>query len=631
MSERTIPGLDQTELIKPLIEVSKQFIQEEPVKTEGESYDFLSKNVKEVFKEESFPDNYQNDVKWWGNISRTELGSELPDGTKKILTMDIDLGNECSLSCPHCFRRTENADKKPLNGWLSDAEVTDYIMAAKKLGLKQIKILGRGEPFQNPNFLSFLRKMTKEEIGVSVFTKGHVIGSDKLINTYYGEQFKTDDNLTETSEMIKTGADLVEELKKLNVSILLGFNSFDQAMQEEFVGTRENEQALIKKEYVSYRDRALTLLAQAGFNEYHDGQATRLAMIAAPVKPENIDQIFDLYRWARTRNIYMLTCPTTETTREVNEEGQMEKDRQKKFKEFPQKVEDLWVNIYKWAVEKKLIPLRRFLDDGASLYPGCHVCNQTAAGFYLNLSGQVNQCPGRFDTDTVFTDDIRNINTEETEVIKIMNDEDVQKNKISKENEEYRLAKKTAQLKKVWVNSVNYKRAEGRGYNYRCAARDGHSLKAGFYRRVEGRVIKSILGSQLDNYFKTITKTLNQLESQKDIIQMNEGNIQRLKNYQNEIMLIKEAISGMMDERAASRDEMVGILGGINDQADAIKWLLNDFGDKKEIDQKLSKVVEEFKSGVDGVMRLIKDITQERTIRRIYPTPVIDDFVGPNN
>lgn len=602
---------------------------EEIDKKQSKSFNILSENIKEVFENEQFPDNYQNDVRWWGNISKSELGSELPDGTKKILTMDIDFGNECALSCPHCFRRTDNTDQKPSSGWLSDVEVIDYVLAAKELGLKQVKILGRGEPFQNSNFLSFLRKMTNENIGVAVFTKGHVIGSDKLVNTYYGKQFKTDENLNETKEPIRTSADLVEELRKLDVSILLGFNSFDQAMQEEFVGTQKNEKSFIKKDYVDYRDKALMLLAQAGFNQYEEGQATRLAMIAAPVKPENIDQIFDLYKWARTRNIYMLTCPTTETTREVNEEGQMEKDRQKGFKDFPQKVEDLWVEIYDWAINKNIIPLRKFLDEGVSLYPGCHVCNQTAAGFYLNLSGQVNQCPGRFDADTVFSKDIRDESVEDSDIAKLMHNND-NKNDTDKESKEYQLVKKVAQLKKVWAGSANYKRARGLGYNYRCAARDGHSLKAGFYKRVEGRVIKDIVEDKFDNYIKTIKNTLNLLSRQNEIINV-EG-IALIESHLDTINTLRGAIMEMQDERAASLQDMVGLLkNGFDDQLNTVKELLKNLMTQKENNQELIKAVEEFQNNIDDVIKLVEDLIKEREMRRVYATPLIGDFIGENS
>ena len=239
------------------------------------SKELLTKEIPTLFEKNGkvkFPSDYINDVRWWGNIPRKELHSCFSDGTAKLLTMDVDIGDTCSLRCPHCFRRDPRFDETTLGRGLTDEEVISYIKEAKKLGLKQIKILGRGEPFQNPKFLGFLREMTKLNIGVAIFTKGHVIGSDKLTKIYNYQNYGID-----TSEK------LVAELKKLSVSILLGFNSFDKKTQEAFVGIDKTS----IKNYVELRDRALILLAKAGFNKYEKGKSTRLAMISAPIKPEN--------------------------------------------------------------------------------------------------------------------------------------------------------------------------------------------------------------------------------------------------------------------------------------------------------------------------------------------------------
>jgi MoaA/NifB/PqqE/SkfB family radical SAM enzyme len=165
-----------------------------------DSKKILSTEIQVVFNENNkkvFPDNYINNVKYWGNISKEKLHSCLPDGTAKLLTLDLDVGDECSLRCPHCFRRDSRFDK--CTNPLTYDEIIKYIKEAKELGLEEIKILGRGEPFQNKDFLRFLREMTKLDIGVSVFTKGFVIGDDNLVkiyNSHYG---------------INTGKELVKE------------------------------------------------------------------------------------------------------------------------------------------------------------------------------------------------------------------------------------------------------------------------------------------------------------------------------------------------------------------------------------------------------------------------------------
>lgn len=403
----------------------------------------LTKELPLIFKKKKgkiFSDGYVNDVRWWGNIPREELHSLLPDGTAKILTMDVDIGDVCSLNCPHCFRRDPRFDITKKNV-LTHEEIVSYIKDAKKLGLKQIKILGRGEPFENPRFLEFLTEMTDLDIGVSIFTKGHVLGSDEFAKRYNYEKYKID-----------TGWKLIKRIRELKVSILLGFNSFDRKMQEQFVGVDKYPASSSLKNYVAFRDKALINLVKAGFNKYEKGKATRLAMIAAPIKPENVDEIFDLYTWARPRNIYMLSCPTT-----ISGKGLDEFEREKKFSDYISRLIGLYSKIYIWAIKTNLIPLDKFKQDGVSLYPGCHVCNQTAAGFFLNLSGQVNQCPGRVDKTTIFTKDIR----------------------------------KEKGLEYVWTHCLNYKRAKNtKGFNYHCVARDGRSLPIDFYDKIERNVLQ---------------------------------------------------------------------------------------------------------------------------------------------
>lgn len=413
----------------------------------------LTKEIPVIFKEKKngtiFPKGYKNDVAYWGNNSKKDLHSCFEDGTAKMLTMDLDFGDQCSMRCPHCFRRDDRFDKITLGNSLTDEEIYDYIKQAKKLGLKSIKILGRGEPFQNKKFLKFLRDMTKLNIGVGVFTKGYILGSDKLTETYnkdYG---------------IKTSEELIKELKKLKVSIYLGFNSFNDRIQEEFVGIDKSP----IKNYIKLRNRALILLVEAGFNEYKKGEVTRLAIISAPIKPENINEIFEQYKWARVRNIYMLSCPTTISGKGIDEFKRavstynVTKGSKTGHEKYIEDLEDLYVKIYTWAIKTSLITKETLEEDGISLYPGCHPCNQTASGFFLNLSGQVVQCPGRATGNALFAKDIR----------------------------EYK------NLKELWTSCLSYKRAKNsRKFNFHCPARDGISIPMDFYSNIEKRVFKAM-------------------------------------------------------------------------------------------------------------------------------------------
>jgi len=196
-------------------------------------------NVPIVYKNK-FPKNFINDVNGYA-FSKEELN----DNFGKLLTLDIDFGNVCSLNCPHCFRRNNRVDMGKTRT-MSYNDIIKVIKQAKKLGLKTVKFLGAGEPFEDKRFLEFLRFLKKLDIMPLIFTKGHVIGDDSLVKKYYSQYG------------ISTGKELVEEIKKVNASILLGFNSFDTETQEKMVGGI--------KGYAIKRNRALKLLVKAGFN-----------------------------------------------------------------------------------------------------------------------------------------------------------------------------------------------------------------------------------------------------------------------------------------------------------------------------------------------------------------------------
>lgn len=401
----------------------------------------LLNDIKVVFPGK-FPKNYRNSVAHYGNFRTEELGQINPDGTYKLLHMDIDFGNNCMLDCPHCFRRDDRFDLNIKQKFLTEEEILNYLKEAKTLGLQTVKFLGRGEPFENKNFIGFLRKLYDLGIKASVFTKGHVIGNDQFVkkfNSQYG---------------ITNGEELAQELKKLDTSILLGFNSFDKNMQESFI----NSGNLKIKNYCELRDRALKFLVEAGLNDYHKGEETRLAMIAAPIKPENIDEITSIYEWGRRRNIYVLSCPSN-----LSGKGIDETERVSHFEDYIPNLINLYSKIYAWNIKNNLQTLEQFKKEDTSLYPGCHPCNQVATAMYLTLTGKVVRCPGRVDKESTFSNDIR----------------------------------QAGGIKKIWLESENYQRAKKGDFNCYCPARDLpnddniQSLPSNFYTKIREEVLKN--------------------------------------------------------------------------------------------------------------------------------------------
>lgn len=321
-------------------------------------------SVKLVYPE-NFPANFVNDVQGWGFSQQ-----ELLENSGKLLTLDIDFGNYCSLNCPHCFRRNNQVDVGD-NDQLTFDDLKRIILEAKELGLKSVKFLGAGEPMQNTRFIEFLRFLKNLDVIPLIFTKGHVIGDDREVakwNRLYG---------------ITTGEQLVAELNRVNASVLLGFNSFSPAVQDKMVGGIDG--------YTATRNRALELLEAAGFNKCNP---TRLALIGAPITKENIGNILEMYKWARVRNLHFVSCPTMVSGRS--------RDNWKVVTPPQSELVDLYTKMYKFNLKRGIHIKESLRREGISAYSGCRPCNQVACGMYITLTGKVLRCPG--DDTTIFGD-----------------------------------------------------------------------------------------------------------------------------------------------------------------------------------------------------------------------------------
>ena len=277
--------------------------------------------------------------------------------------LDIDFRRYCSLNCASCFRKSNVVDDVN-EGDLSYDELLAVIDDAKKLGLQSVKICGAGEPTQDSRFLQFARDMTERDIGLAVFTKGQVLGSDeeaKRFNHRYG---------------IESAQELCDELYKLKVSFMLSFQSFYTEVQDALVG--EEGHALV-------RNRTLENLVRTGFNEPNP---TRLCLCNAPITKTNYGEAFDIYVYARERNIYPVIAVSMVSGKQLDDKFIHKIDITDE-----QKVE-LWTRVYSWNIEKGIQTLEQIRKEGISAMPGSHPCNQVAAGLYVTANGNVVGCPG---------------------------------------------------------------------------------------------------------------------------------------------------------------------------------------------------------------------------------------------
>ena len=268
---------------------------------------------------------------------------------------------------------------------------------------------------QNSNFLKFIQDMTGRNIGVAVFTKGQVLGDDteaKRFNYHYG---------------IKSARDLCKKLSKLKVSFMLSFQSFDTGKQDMLVGNIKN--------HAFIRNKALINLVNAGFTKTNP---TRLALELGPITKENYNEIFDLYVYARRRNIYLIPNFLMTSGKQIDKEFLERHDLSDKQKY------DLFMKIYSWNIQNGVQTVEQIKKEGISCMPGIHPCNQIACGLYVTANGNVVGCPD-------FTDIEGNVKKEK--------------------------------LKDIWERSQNYQTRSGI-FNCKCPPKDGMTIPNDLYQKV---------------------------------------------------------------------------------------------------------------------------------------------------
>lgn len=369
--------------------------------------------VEPMFKGR-MPEGFVNDVHGWACTKR-EIAEAAKDG--KLLTMDIDMDGHgtCSLNCGHCFRRNKDFYKEKRMG---REELFRHLSEAKKLGLRTVKLIGPGEPLEEPGLISFLARLKEMNITALIFTKGRVIGDDAACMEIHKKEDGSGMN----------GRELAAKLEELGVSILLGTTSFDPQTEDGTVG---------KEGYHSNRDKAIVRLVEAGFTKFIPNRPSRLAFICTPVTPVNIDEFFELYKWARQRHIQLVIAPTMIAGRALDKLHTLVPPREK--------LVELFTKINVWSIEHGVFTLEELREQGISPYAGGAPCNQLGVGVFLRGDGKVLRCPG--DDVTILGD---------------LNERS---------------------LTHIWKNGDNLRKYRGM-YNNFCPPKEGRSFPEGFFKDV---------------------------------------------------------------------------------------------------------------------------------------------------
>jgi hypothetical protein len=252
-----------------------------------------------------FSEGFQNYVQGWNETDEVIREAE---ANHRLLYLNMDFGDGCFLRCPHCFTMEGEIDARGRQQ-ISFGRVKETILEAKDLGLRCVRILGRGEPTQwiaNPtkstglqpkpgeDLIDFVQFLHENGIVPLMFTRGYILGDQRFIESSFGG-----------AHGVQSGDDLVRLLADNGVSLFLGVSSIFPEVNDEMVGRP-------KKERYNYDDvcrRALRLAISQGLNRPNP---TRLA-VEMPITNLNIAEmavryvLFQCMNISPCTNVYMVT------------------------------------------------------------------------------------------------------------------------------------------------------------------------------------------------------------------------------------------------------------------------------------------------------------------------------------
>ncbi len=321
-----------------------------------------------------FQTSFQNYIKGWNETNEIIQDAE---SNHRLLYLNMDFGDGCTLRCPHCFTHEGAIDARGRTP-LPFERLKDAILEAKTLGLKCVRILGRGEPTQwvyNPHrkavgnipaegedVIDFVKFLHANNIIPLIFTRGQILGDDAKIAWAFNG-----------AHGVRNGENLVRLLYENGVSLFIGLSSIFPEINNEMVGLPDSS----RFNYDSACRRSLMLAATAGFNK---SNPTRLA-VEMPITNLNIVEmavryiLFQMLNISPCTNVYMVAGRAM-----TYGLGEITDPPQEQFLDYYAMVTRFAHNM---GIISKIGP-----------YAGTKECHDVSSGMYLTLNGDIYPCPG---------------------------------------------------------------------------------------------------------------------------------------------------------------------------------------------------------------------------------------------
>jgi MoaA/NifB/PqqE/SkfB family radical SAM enzyme len=283
--------------------------------------------------------------------------------TGNLQSLWIELPPHCNLACSYCYACGGELENR--NELLTCEEYICVFDEAQRLGIDSIGIPGAGEPFYTPNYdltMWFLHQCADRGFYVTLFSTGEFITEE-----------------------------LARELYELPVEIMLKGNTLDPNYQDRFVSNPAKGREI--HGYGAKRNQAIEILMKIGFNNREEsqkfGRESRMALVTSIMTDEeenglsNIDQVADIYRFCRDRNI-IADIDTILKRGRALECGLSSGDK---------RIMEVLQNLRKIAINE-------FGDEPAlsSTYVET-VCDRYHHHLYVDVQGRIRPCIGAMDVD----------------------------------------------------------------------------------------------------------------------------------------------------------------------------------------------------------------------------------------